>query len=121
MATIELIKMGMDFYEGGEDSNMGNFRLRPAYAGACGGSVSDAYLKLPNGHYIAGDFSYWRKNNTNNKEMDQLCWDFTEYDENLQIMGRFKGFDKYDHMKPYIEIIALMLEDVLNEEVKIVK
>ena len=120
MIKLELIKMGMDFYEN-ESGDFGNHRLRIAYAGANG--TSDLYIKLPNGHYICGDFCFWRKNKTNNKDHDSMYWDFTEYDENMQNSTRFKGFDCFNdvRMLPKRDLIAVMMSKILNDDVIIAK
>ena len=125
MKTITLIRMGGDFYTGNEAGDMGNYRLRPTLNDA-----TRCELPLKNGGYIAGDFMYWEKNNTNNTAHACLHWDFTEYgtDQAEKHHGacRFHGFNKYysdDHAKrlcPTLENIARMLSDVMGEKVTVV-
>lgn len=114
---IKLIKMGIDFHEG-EKWDMGNHRLRPAYDGAMSGEVSDQYLRLPDGHYIAGDFMIWKKNKTNNKDGDRLAWDFTLYDELKQDARRCYLLDKHtEPVEPTLANIARLLSEVLGDDV----
>lgn len=121
MNTIELVKMGMDFYEGTETGDMGNFRLRPAYKRSSD-HIMNYYIKLNNGHYISGDFMFWRKNNTNNKEGDRLHMDFTEYNEKLENIGRFKGFEKYTkQLEPTIANIKMLLDEATGNDNKVIK
>ena len=117
---VKLIKMGMDFYGGDERWDMGNYRVRPYYDGAMGGGVSDGYIKLKGGGYIAGDFEFWRKNNTNNKEGDRLHWSFTVYDDKLENGKYFHGFDKYTkQLDPTLENIAKLLSEATGEAVTV--
>lgn len=109
---IKLIKMGMDFYEG-EKWDMGNHRLRPTL-----NEASDCYLPLKRGGYIAGDFTIWKKNKTNNKAGDRLAWDFTLYDELKQDSRRCYLFDKHtEPVEPTLANIARLLGEVLGDEV----
>lgn len=115
---ITLMRYGMDFYTNIEECNMGNYRLRPAYTGSMPGGCSDIYIKTRNGHYIAGDFTIWEKNNTNNKESNKLHFDFTEYDENLENGTSYHGFDKYiKTLAPTIENIAKLLSVATGKKV----
>lgn len=124
MKTILLVKMGGDFKDGEYASDMGNYRLRPTLKDS-----TECKLSLKNGGYIAGDFTLWEKNKTNNTAHDSLAWDFTEYDtKNAQkYYGacRFHGFDKYhtdDHaerLAPTLENIAKLLSDAIGEPVAV--
>lgn len=115
MRKIKLIKMGMNFYSGTETGDMGNFRLRPSTSDS-----TNCYIKLKEGGYIAGDFIFWAKNNTNNKDGDRLHMDFTKYDDDKECDGRYKGFEKYTkQLEPTLANIKMLLEEATGEQVKL--
>lgn len=120
--NIKLIRMGMDFYGDDTQWDMGNYRVRPTLNDA-----TECRIPLKDGGYIAGDFEFWRKNETNNTHHDALHWEFTEYkdDDAYSCATRYHGLDKYhtdDHSKrlePTLKNIERLLSDATGEQVTV--
>lgn len=121
MVEIDLERMGVDFYteEDKKASDMGNFRLRPHYVGLpC---VSNYYLKDRHGHYISGDFRFFRPSKGQEGYPEpQLALDFTDYGEDMKDSKRYKFGKECDkYMPPTLASIKAWLEYVLGEKVKL--
>lgn len=116
---IVLVKMGMDLYGGDEKrSDMRSYRVRPTLNGDTWGD--GCRIKDRDGHYIAGDFEFWRQNKTNNTEGDRLTWDFTDYGTNnrCQDMKRYNMVaDK--PIKPTVDNIRKMLRVITGQDIEI--
>lgn len=124
MVNIELKRMGADFYneEDKQASDMENFRLRPYYSGSMPGGVSDGYLRDRHGHYIAGDFSFFRPSKGQDGYPEpQLVVDFTDYGPDMKDCKRYLMSEECGAgpLKPTLKNIKDWLELALGEEVNL--
>lgn len=117
MLHFELRRMGMDFYddEDKQASDMENFRLRPVEVSY---DVPTAYFQDKDGHYIAGDFQFWR---ANEYHPATLGWDFTDTGKARQDSVRYRGLDRLSGrvIKPTLAKIKEMLEIMTGEECEV--
>lgn len=121
MVEIDLERKGVNFYteEDKKASDMENFRLRPHYAGLP--SVANYYLKDRHGHYISGDFRFFRpsRGQTGYPE-PQLAIDFTDYGTDMKDSKRYDMSENYGmSLAPTLKNIKDWLEMALGEEVKL--
>lgn len=122
MITIYLERMGADFYTDKDKraSDMGNFRLRPAYGGLP--SIMNYYLKDRDGHYISGDFRFFRPSKGQEGYPEpRLVIDFTDYGTDMRdsrVYDRAKAYS--GTVSPTLSNIKGWLEIALGEEVRVI-